>query len=119
MKRWSKGVRWGISVLVLVAIIAAAFVYIQHQRQVADPKNNCSMLLSPDEVSQALATHEDLTDRFEGMGEGVQVYQTSACDGEKAIISITYGSDAEKESIEQLLADGPYYGSAVELVKKD
>lgn len=119
LKRWGKGARWGIFVLVLAALIAMAFFYIQHQKQVADPKNNCSMLQSPDEVSQALANHEDLTHRFEGIGEGVEVSQTSACDGEKAIISISYVSDAEKDSIERLLADGPYYGSAVELVKKD
>lgn len=68
MKRWGKGARWGIFVLVLAALIAMAFFYIQHQKQVADPKNNCSMLQSPDEVSQALANHEDLTHRFEGMG---------------------------------------------------
>lgn len=117
MTSLSRSVRWTIAIIVVLIILIAGFFLVQHQNRVADPKNNCSLLQSPSEVNSALNNNSQLTHEFESISKNVKVSQTEACDGEKAIISISYSEDSEKEKIEKKINEGPYYGVATEVVK--
>lgn len=106
-----------LGVLLLTGLATALVVGFQHEQKLNDAKTHCNLLQSPQEVSQALKEHPELKKEFEAIGNSVQVKQTEACNGDKAIVTVTYATAQEKEAIEQKLAEGPYFGAAAELVK--
>lgn len=77
----------------------------------------CDQLQAKTEVDAAVASHPALVETIENVGPGVTVSVEAACDGppEKAIVHITYASDAERKGVDAMLREEGF-GVAAELV---
>ncbi|MDO4916243.1 MAG: hypothetical protein Q3974_01305 [Rothia sp. (in: high G+C Gram-positive bacteria)] len=106
-----------LGVLLIAGLATALVMGFLHEQKLNDAKTHCNLLQSPQEVSQALKEHPELKKEFEAIGSSVQVKQTEACNGNKAIVTVTYATANEKKAIEQKLAEGPYFGTAAEVIK--
>lgn len=79
----------------------------------------CSELPSGTAVSSSLADHPDLTAQIEAVGAGVHVTSTSPCSDQpdRALVTITYRTNAERTGVDHILTTADGFGVPVELVK--
>lgn len=79
----------------------------------------CAQLPDRRSVVDAVAAHEDLATRMRQVGPGVQVTVASPCANQpdRALVSIKYTTDAEREGVAAILQHEGF-GVAAELVKK-
>jgi hypothetical protein len=77
----------------------------------------CEQLPDKQAVVDAVASHEDLVTRIREVGPGVKVEVATPCDDQpdRAIVSITYTTDAEREGVDAILGQEGF-GVAAELV---
>lgn len=79
----------------------------------------CSQLPSSADVARAMQTHRAFIAEIEKTGSGVRVMNQSPCRGrDRALISITVGSAAERAAVDALLRDGDGFGVPAELIEK-
>lgn len=78
----------------------------------------CEQLGNRKSVADAVASHEDLVTRIRNVGPGVKVDVATPCAGqpERAIVRITYATDAEWKGVDAILRHEGF-GVAVELVR--
>lgn len=78
----------------------------------------CEELPTRAEAAAGLARHRALADEIEALGKGVSVRVGTPCsDGQdRALIEVTYGSDAQRDAIRDLLARRDGFGVPVHLV---
>jgi hypothetical protein len=103
----------GVTVVGLAAVISG--VGPLRAADVARPA--CSDLPSRTAVSTALANHLDLTGQIEAVGAGVHVTSTSPCTDqpERALVTITYSTSAERTGVNHILTTADGFGVPVEL----
>lgn len=79
----------------------------------------CEQLPSRQSVADAVASRQALVTRIEDVGSGVKVEVATPCQGQqdRAIVSVKYTTDAEREGVDAVLRqDG--FGVALELVSQ-
>lgn len=77
----------------------------------------CEQLPDRQAVVDAVASHEALVARIHEVGPGVKVDVATPCSGQpdRAIVTITYATDAEWKGVDSIIRDEGF-GVAVELV---
>lgn len=100
---------WGMGVF-------ADVIPLPFRQDVARPP--CEQLPDKSSVAKALAAHGNLVARLERIGSGVKVEVATPCKGQpdRALIRISYATKAEREGIDQVLAQEGF-GVPVELVR--
>lgn len=69
-----------------------------------------------EDVDAALEKHQQLTQKIENLGEEIRVEKTLACDGNKALITISYRHQEDFSKISEAL-DDPRYEASVEVLR--
>ena len=118
MKRSAVWVMTGAGGVALVGLaIVMGGVGPLHAPDVTRPA--CSELPSKSAVSTALADHPDLTAQIEAVGAGVHITSTSPCSDQpdRALVTITYGTNAEHAGVDHILTTADGFGVPVELIK--
>jgi hypothetical protein len=77
----------------------------------------CEQLPDRQAIVDAVASHEDLVTRIQEVGPGVKVDVATPCEDQpdRAIVRITYATDAEWEGVDSILGQEGF-GVAAELV---
>jgi hypothetical protein len=78
----------------------------------------CEQLPNRTSVAEAVSSHEDVVTRIENVGPGVRVEVATPCGGQpdRAIVSIKYKTDSERERVDAILQQVSF-GVPVELVR--
>jgi hypothetical protein len=78
----------------------------------------CDQLQDQQTVADALASRQDLVARLEAIGSGVTVTMDTPCDDQpdRALVSITYSSDAEWDGIQSIMSQESF-GVGVDVVE--
>lgn len=102
-------------VLIVGAGLVSGAVPLPRARDYARPP--CEQLPNRQSVVDALASHEALVARIQGVGPGVKVDIATPCEGQpdRAIVRITYATDTEWEGVHSILREEGF-GVAAELV---
>lgn len=110
-----------IVVVVLLALVAsvavvAAFGLVRLPGSADSARPPCEKLPTVREVESALATHSDLIERIEEVGDGVDVSVSKPCDApERALVRVTFTSERERAGVDAILREEGF-GTPVELV---
>lgn len=105
----------GAAVLAAVGLVSGVIPLSNRQDSARPP---CEQLLNKDAVVAAMAQHEDLVSRIQGVGSEVKVDVGTPCKGQpdRALVSISYTTEAEQKGVDAILRnDG--FGVPAELVK--
>lgn len=105
----------GAAVLAAAGLVSGVIPLSNRQDSARPP---CEKLLNKGAVVAAMAQHKDLVSRIQGVGSGVKVDVGIPCKGQpdRALVSISYTTDAEQKGVDALLRnDG--FGVPAELVK--
>ena len=78
----------------------------------------CERLPDKNSVTNAVASHKDLVGQIREVGPGVDVGVATPCDDQpdRAIVRVTYTTDAEWEDVNAILGREEGFGVPVELV---
>lgn len=111
---------WVLAGVAVVALVGLVVVLggVSPWRSPAVARPACDDLPSRAAVAAALADHADLTAQIEAVGAGVQVTRTSPCTSQpdRALVTITYGTSAERVKVDHILTTADGFGVPVELV---
>lgn len=101
-----------LSLLVLGALFATG-QFTGKATEVTRP--GCEWMSTEEQVDTALEKYGDLTQEIENLGQGISLKKTLACEGEKALITITYTDKADFQKISEVL-DGERYEASIEVI---
>lgn len=78
----------------------------------------CSQLPTAARASEALRMHQALTEELEALGGGISVEVGTPCGAgqDRALVSVSYASDGERDEIRRLLERRDGFGVPVRLV---
>lgn len=96
------------------SIVWTGGVWAQEPQEVVRP--GCEWMSTEEDVDAALEKHQQLTQKIENLGEEIRVEKTLACDGNKALITISYRHQEDFSKISEAL-DDPRYEASVEVLR--
>ena len=84
-----------------------------------DARPPCDQLPKQEQAANAVAVHADLVTRIKAVGNGVKVETTRPCQDQpdKGLVTITYGTSAERDNVRTILTTADGFGVPVQLVK--
>lgn len=106
----------GAAVMAAAGLVLSGVIPLSNRQDSARPP--CEQLLHKDAVVAAMAQHKDLVSRIQSVGSGVKVDVGTPCKGQpdRALVSISYTTDAEQKGVDAILRDDGF-GVPAELVK--
>jgi len=104
------------ALLIVGAGVAFGVAPLPGGRESARPP--CEQLPDKESVEAAVASHEDLVNRIQNAGPGVNVDVATPCEDQpdRAIVRITYTTNNEREGVDAILQQEKGFGVPVELV---
>lgn len=118
MKLVSKIVIGGVAALLLG--VAALVLFGGMFSTSSDAHPPCDQLPTVAEATAGLASNPGLADEIKALGDGIAVEVGKPCSDrqDRALITVTYDSESEREAIGGLLARRDGFGVPVHLVKR-
>ena len=107
------------AVAVLLVSLAVLSGAIRRPRSSDDARPPCDQLPQQEQAANAVTVHADLVERIKAVGDGVKVESTRPCQDQprKGLVTITYGTSAERDGVTTVLAKTDGLGVPVQLVK--
>lgn len=101
----------------LAAVLAIVFGVTQPLTSPDVARPPCDQLPRQADVAQALDSHRDLVAQIEAIGEPVHVTNDAPCTGqpEKALVTISYHTEDERQAIDHILTTQDGFGVPVQL----